>query len=96
MRYRDKGTPKKDLMKAIWYINDFRKFFIDYNNESTFVHRIPEDVIGKMIAVTEAEPREEIKRMFELLTMITTQNCVMEPKLLDTTIYELEQFSNSL
>ena len=96
MRYRDKGTPKKDLMKAIWYINDFRKFFIDYNNESTFVHRIPEDIIAKMIAVTEAEPREEIKRMFELLTMITTQNCVMEPKLLDMTIYELEQFSNSL
>lgn len=96
MRYRDKGTPKKDLMKAIWYINDFRKFFIDYNNESTFIHRIPEDIISKMIAVTEAEPREEIKRMFELLTMITTQNCIMDSKLFDTTVYELEQFVNNL
>lgn len=96
MRYRDKGTPKKDLMKALWYINDFRKYFINYMNESDFIHKIPADVIEKMIKISDTEPREEIKHMFDQLIQITTQNCVMEPKTLDIVIYELEKFANSL
>lgn len=96
MRYRDKGTPKKDLGKAVWYLNDYKQHFIDYKNESTFIHKIPEEVISKMIAISDAEPREEIKRVFDLLIMLTTQNCIMDPKLYDRTGYELEQFANSL
>jgi hypothetical protein len=96
MRYRDKGTPKKDLGKAVWYLNDFKEHFIDYKNDSTIMHKIPEEIISKMIAISEAEPREEIKRVFELLIMIATQNCVLDPKLYDRTGYELEQFANSL
>lgn len=95
MRYRDKGTPKKDLMKALWYINDFRKFFIDYNNDSTFIHKIPEDIIEKMIKVTETDPVAEVRAMFELIIMISTQNGVIDPKIIDTTIYGLEQFSKT-
>ena len=96
MRYRDKGTPKKDLGKAVWYLNDYKEHFIDYKNDSVIMHKIPEEVISKMIAISEAEPREEIKRVFELLIMITTQNCVLDSKLYDRTGYELEQFANSL
>lgn len=96
MRYRDKGTPKKDLGKAVWYLNDYKEHFIDYKNESIIIHKIPEEVITKMIAISDAEPREEIKHVFELLIMITTQNCVLDPKLYDRTGYELEQFVNSL
>lgn len=96
MRYRDKGTPKKDLGKAVWYLNDFKEHFIDYKNDSIIIHKIPEEIISKMIAISEAEPREEIKRVFELLIMIATQNCVLDPKLYDRTGYELEQFANSL
>lgn len=96
MRYRDKGTPKKDLGKAVWYLNDFKEHFIDYKNDSIIMHKIPEEIISKMIAISEAEPREEIKRVFELLIMIATQNCVLDPKLYDRTGYELEQFANSL
>lgn len=95
MRYRDKGTPKKDLMKALWYINDFHKFFIDYNNDSTFIHKIPEDIIEKMIKVTETDPVAEVRAMFELIIMISTQNGVIDPKIIDTTIYGLEQFSKT-
>ena len=96
MRYRDKGTPKKDLGKAVWYLNDYKEHFIDYKNDSVIMHKIPEEVISKMIAISEAEPREEIKHVFELLIMITTQNCVLDPKLYDRTGYELEQFANTL
>ena len=86
----------KDLGKAVWYLNDYKDHFIDYKNESTIIHKIPEEVITKMIAISDAEPREEIKHVFELLIMITTQNCVLDPKLYDRTGYELEQFANSL
>lgn len=96
MRYRDKGTPKKDLRKAVCYLNDYKEHFIDYKNDSIIMHKIPEEVISKMIAISEAEPREEIKRVFELLIMITTQNCVLDPKLYDRTGYELEEFANTL
>ena len=96
MRYRDKGTPKKDLRKAVWYLVDYKEHFIDYKNDSTIIHKIPEDVITKMIAICDAEPREEIKHVFELLIMVTTQNCVLDPKLYDRTGYELEQFADSL
>ena len=96
MRYRDKGTPKKDLMKAKWYIDDFRKHFIDYNNDSTFMHKVSEDVIEKMCKITECEPREEIKHMFEQLMIIVTQNGILDTKTFDTVLYEFEQFIESL
>lgn len=91
MRYRDKGTPKKDLMKAKWYIDDFRKYFIDYNNDSMFIHKVSEDVIEKMCKITECEPREEIKHMFEQLMIIVTQNHIIDMKEFDTVLYDFER-----
>ena len=91
MRYRDKGTPKKDLMKAKWYIDDFRKHFIDYNNDSMFIHKVSEDVIEKMCKITECEPREEIKHMFEQLMIIVTQNHIIDMKEFDTVLYDFER-----
>lgn len=96
MRYRDKGTPKKDIKKAVWYIKDFKKYFIDYNNDSTFIHKIPEEIIDKMINVIECEPRIEMKHMFEQILALSTQNGILDPKTFDTTVYELEQFGETL
>ena len=87
MRYRDKGTPKKDLMKALWYIKDFNKYFIDYNNDSTFIHKIPENILDKMFKVIDAEPKMEIKHMFEQILGLTVQKGSIDPKRFDTTMY---------
>lgn len=96
MRYRDKGTPKKDLMKAKWYIEDFREHFIDYNNESMFIHRISEDIIEKMCKITEAEPNEKIRHIFEQLMIITTQNCIMDIDDFNDAITGLDNMINAL
>lgn len=96
MRYRDKGTPKKDLMKASWYIKDFKKYFIDYKNDSTFIHNISEEIVEKMCKVAESEPRAEIKAMFNIMIMIATVNQILDEKAFDNTIYELEKFAETL
>jgi len=96
MRYRNKGTPRKDLLKAVFYLNDYRKNFISYNNDSKFIHRIPEDIVSKMIHVSETDPSDVLRRVFELIIMIATQNCVIGDTIYDTTVYDLEQFANTL
>ena len=48
-----------------------------------------------MIKVTETDPVAEVRAMFELIIMISTQNGVIDPKIIDTTIYGLEQFSKT-
>jgi len=96
MRYRDKGTPKKDLKKAIWYIKDFHEHYIDYNNDSTFIHRIPEEIVTKMCAVIEAEPSNVIKAMFEQVLGIVTQNGILEPVTYNSAVEELTSYAESL
>lgn len=96
MRYRDKGTPKKDLKKAVWYINDFVKYFVNpYDNGCTYVHNLTENVIEKMCKVIDAETVPEIKSMFEQILMLTTQNLILNKCEFDRTVYELEQFGNA-
>ena len=96
MRYRDKGTPKKDLKKAIWYIKDFVKYFVNpYDNSCTYIHNVSEDVIEKMCKVIDAETLPVIKTMFEQILMLTTQNLILNKCEFDRTIYELEQFTNT-
>ena len=96
MRYRDKGTPKKDLKKAIWYIKDFVKYFVNpYDNSCTYIHNVSEDVIEKMCKVIDAETLPAIKTMFEQILMLTTQNLILNKCEFDRTIYELEQFANT-
>lgn len=96
MRYRDKQTPKKDIMKAVWYIKDFTKHFIDYSNECIYHHNVNEEVINKMIKVEEFEPNEIIKAMFSQLIMIITLNKVIDRKAFDLCVYELEEFAKTL
>ena len=96
MRYRDKGTPKKDVKKSIWYIKDYCKFFVDYNNESMYKHAIPEDVITKMCKIEEAEPNSIIKAAFGQIIMLATQNRIFDRKIFDTVVYDLEKFAETL
>lgn len=96
MRYRDKGTPKKDVKKAIWYIKDFTKYFVDYNNECIYKHNITEDVIDKMCKIEAAEPNPIIKEMFGLATMLATQNQIIDRKAFDLSVYKLEKFAETL
>lgn len=96
MRYRSKGTPKKDVLKAIFYIKDFLKYFIDVDNECIINHNIPEDVITKMCAVETAEPNDIIKGIFGNIIMITTEHRIYNRSNFDMLVYELEKFAETL
>lgn len=96
MRYRDKGTPKKDLKKALWYINDFNEHYIDYNNDSTFIHKIPDDIVTLMCNIIEAEPSPVIKAMFEQLLGISTQNGIMDPAAYKKAVDGLKEYAETL
>lgn len=95
MRYRDKGTPKKDLKKSIWYINDYRKHFIDDNNMSTLPFNIPDNIIELMNRVIEYEPSDVIKQMFKSVLSIVVNGGVLNPSELDNVIQKLTVYSET-
>lgn len=98
MRYEDKNTPKKDLLKCCWYMNDYREHFIDFNNEVTAPFGLPTEVICKMTCVIVAEPNETIKELFKQVFSICTEQGVLNPCTLNQCIERVktlaESFSN--
>lgn len=94
-RYMYKNTPGTDLGKAIWYMDDFRANWIDANDESMFIHKIPQDIVEKMIKFVDAEPRQEVKNLFNQIIIIATQNRILDTKEFDLTRYELLQFAKT-
>lgn len=57
MRYRHKGTPKKDLMKCEFYLNDFLAHKIDENNQLVGWHEDREMLLDlAFIVVGEVNP----------------------------------------
>ena len=96
MRYRDKGTPKKDLKKALWYINDFHTHFVDYNQDSMFIHKIPQDIVENMCKVVDAEPNEKIKHILNVILQIVTQNGILDIDDYHAAVKDLEIFAETL
>ena len=72
------------------------QYFIDYNNDSTFIHKVPEDVIEKMCKIIEAEPNKIIKNIMEVVLQIVTQNGILKPTDYEFAVHELEQFVETL
>lgn len=79
MRYEDKNTPKKDLLKLCWYMNDYRTHFIDDNNEVTENFHVPSKVLTLMECVIEAEPNEVIKDFFKQVYQLCLEQGVLNP-----------------
>ena len=87
-----KGAKCQDMGKALWYLDDYRNHFIDYNNDSTIVHNIPAEIVDKMCKFIELTEQPEIKHILEQVMMIATQNGILDPKLLDQYMFELEEY----
>lgn len=93
MRYKNKESAEKDLLKALYYINDFTENFIDYNNDSTYIHKLPSDIVSNMCAIIDAEESPIIKAIFEQILSITTQNGIMDPIAYKNAIENLKKFA---
>lgn len=98
MRYEDKGTPKKDLKKLVWYMNDYVEHFIDENNEVKAQINVPSDICRLMMAVQAAEPNEALAELFnEIIRIVVAQGVVNPCKLkqaIDKVAALAECFSN--
>lgn len=98
MRYEDKGTPKKDLKKLVWYMNDYIEHFIDENNEVKVQINVPTDICRLMMAVQVAEPNETLAELFnEIIRIVVAQGVVNPCRLkqaIDNVVAFAECFSN--
>ena len=94
-RYLGKHTPGTDLGKAIFYMDDFRKNWVDDVNECIYVHKLPQEIIEMMIKFIDAETRPEVKNMFTLVLEITTENRIRDVKEFDLVRYELLQYAKT-
>lgn len=98
MRYEDKNTPKKDLLKLCWYMNDYRTHFINDNNEITVPFKVDQDVLNLMCCVIEMEPNPVIKEFFKEVYSLCTEQGVLNPCRLNKCLSDVaamaEQFSN--
>ena len=96
MRYEDKNTPKKDIKKLCWYLNDFHKHFIDENNNCTVSMDIPEEIKDMMLKVIETEPVEEMKECFRQIYYVVENNGIISPSDWFANIDTLTSFSDTL
>ena len=94
-RYEDKGTQKKDLKKLIWYFNDYREHFIDFNNCVTSEFKVPLDVLNLMELVIEAEPVEQIRQVFRQVHLIAIHQGIINPVVLDEVLANLDAYAES-
>lgn len=95
MRYQDKGTPKKDLKKLVWYMNDYLKHFIDDNNEVNAKFDVPGYVKLAMLTVQAAEPDETIAEMFNQIIGIVVSQGIGNPCKLKQILFAVTELSES-
>jgi hypothetical protein len=97
MRYEDKDTPKKDLLKLCWYMNDYHEHFIDVNNEVSAPFKVPTEILIKMMHVMDTEPNETMQELFRLIISIVVEQGIINPckfkQVLDKVTVLAESFS---
>lgn len=96
MRYEDKNTPKKDVKKLCWYLNDFHKNFIDENNECTSNIDVPDEIKDKMLKVIDTEPVQQIQAAFKQIYMLVCNGGIILPDAFQKTIDDLESYADTL
>lgn len=95
MRYQDKGTPKKDLKKLVWYMNDYLEHFIDDNNEITVKFEVPSEVKLAMLTVQAAEPEAAIAELFNQIIGIVISQGIGNPCKMKQTLSAVNELSES-
>lgn len=96
MRYEDKNTPKKDLLKMCYYLKDFKDNFIDINNICTAQIEVPIAVRKKMLMVIDTEPQSIIRAAFEQIYSVVVCGGLLFPKTYDKVITDLEAYAETL
>lgn len=98
MRYEDKNTPKKDVMKLCWYLNDFHKNFIDSNNmvANYTLSELPTDVKYDMLKVIEYEPVPQIKEVFKQIFTLYECQGILIPSEWNKMLDDLASYANTL
>ena len=98
MRYEDKNTPKKDVMKLCWYLNDFHKHFINMNNEvtNTTLNDLPSYVISDMLKVIDNEPVPQIKEVFKQILTLYECKGILIPSEWNKMLDDLVSYANTL
>ncbi|MBO7691854.1 MAG: DUF3310 domain-containing protein [Methanobrevibacter sp.] len=96
MRYEDKNTPKKDVLKLCWYLTDFKNNFIDENNECTANIDVPVFVKERMLKVIDTEPVVEIRNAFNQIYTTVSAGGLLFPKAYDKTISDLKVYAETL
>lgn len=95
MRYEDKNTPKKDLLKLCWYLNDYRENFIDFNNEVSERFNLHADVFERMQTVINSEPSSVMKEIFNQIYLICLNQGVINPSQLDKAINDVKDYAET-
>ena len=96
MRYEDKNTPKKDIKKLCWYLNDFHKNFIDENNDCTVNIEVPGHVKDLMLKVIETEPVEQVRNGFKQIYLLVCAGGILFPTAWVKTIEDLKVYAETL
>lgn len=96
MRYEDKNTPKKDVLKLCWYLTDFKNNFIDENNECTVNIDVPAFVKERMLKVIDTEPVVEIRNAFNQIFTTVSAGGLLSPIEYDKTISDLKVYAETL
>lgn len=96
MRYEDKNTPKKDILKLCWYLNDFHTNFIDDNNECIVNLSVSDDVQKRMLKVIDTEPVYVVKQAFIQILSVIRENGLLTPSDWTNTINNLKAYAETL
>ncbi len=96
MRYEDKNTPKKDILKLCWYLNDFHTNFIDDNYECVVNLSVSDDVQKRMLKVIDTEPVYVVKQAFIQILNVIRENGLLTPSDWTNTINDLKAYAETL
>lgn len=94
-RYEDKGTPKKDLMKLVWYMNDYEANFINESYDVINPFSVPEKILNLMETVIEYEPVIPVKEMFKVLLKIVKEQKIANVAEYNSAIDGIKQLSEN-
>ena len=96
-RYLMKHAPKKDLLKTIWYLEDFENHFLEFDNfKKDFKPFVPNEVLGKMDKFIEAEEVVEVQRMFKHIKSIINNDGIIDRELYNYDKKMLELYAEQL
>lgn len=89
------ATPRQDLGKAIFYLNDFLAHFVDGSGNVSSIDYITPEVVDRMTKVAEVEEVKEVQNIFTDIISMTVAREIDMIKIADD-IAALEKYRATL